>query len=400
MTMTRLTTVGTPKGFRRDVARAAGFPAENVEWVSAEDAAQHLLEGAAAWPDILVVSPGTAEAQAIELAETAAVSSPTTVVVLVRNQVANGLLPAAMRAGIRDVVDLSRGTEELGQALARAVSWSAILRAATTDTRPDEGRKGTLVTVFSSKGGTGKTFLACNLAAAIASRSKSDTALLDIDFSMGDAFTYYGRESNHAIEDILALGTTRDRATILASATQLTDNLWGFASPTDPAGEEVPGERLTKLLHSLQATFEYVVVDVPASYSEQVLVALEEADHVCLLASLDVVGVKHLSKALDTLSSIGIPQDKLHIVLNRADSKVGLDPHDVEKVLKITVDSMIPSSRLVPASLNQGHPVYLQEPTSDVAKSIDRMADSLLPAMPKNTEETQPTSALKRLLKR
>ena len=399
MTTMRVTTVGNPKGFRREVARAVGVPAEDVEWVSAVDAARHLLEGASSWPEILVVSPDTDEASAIELAETAAISSPTTVVVLARNQIENGLLPAAMRAGIRDVVDLSRGPDELGQAMERAVSWSAILRAATTDIRPEKGHKGKLITVFSSKGGTGKTFLASNLAAAIASRSKSDTALLDVDFSMGDAFTYYGRESNSAIEDILALGSTRDRATILASATKLSDNLWGFASPTDPAGEEVPGDRLTKLLHSLQATFEYVVVDVPASYSEQVLVVLEEADHVCLLASLDVVGVKHLSKALDTLSSIGISQEKLHIVLNRADSKVGLDPHDVEKVLKITVDSMIPSSRLVPASLNQGHPVYLQEPTSDVAKSIDRLADRLLPAMSKN-EETQPTSALKRLLKR
>ena len=360
MTMTRLTTVGGPKGFRRDVARAAGVPAEDVEWVSAADAPHHLLQGAAAWPDILVVSPDTQEAEAIDLAETAAISSPTTVVVLVRDRIDNGLLPAAMRAGIRDVVDLSRGTDELGQALERAVSWSAILRAATTDIRPDSGHKGTLVTVFSSKGGTGKTFLACNLAAAIASRSKSDTALLDVDFSMGDAFTYWGQESSHAIEDILALGTTRDRATILATATELNDNLWGFASPTDPSGEDVPGERLSKLLQSLRATFEYVVIDVPASYSEQVLVALEEADHVCLLASLDVVGVKHLSKALDTLSSIGIPSEKLHIVLNRADSKVGLDPHDVEKVLKIKVDSMIPSSRMVPASLNQGRPVYLQ----------------------------------------
>jgi pilus assembly protein CpaE len=112
------------------------------------------------------------------------------------------------------------------------------------------------------------------------------------------------------------------------------------------------------------------------------------------------VGVKHLSKALDTLSSIGIPSEKLHIVLNRADSKVGLDPHDVEKVLKIKVDSMIPSSRMVPASLNQGRPVYLQEPASDVAKSIDLLAGKLLPEVLMKNEDTRPTSARKRLFKR
>ena len=89
---------------------------------------------------------------------------------------------------------------------------------------------------------------------------------------------------------------------------------------------------------------------------------------ICLVTPLDVVGVKHLSKALDTLLTIGLPRERFRVVLNRADSKVGLDATDVERVMKITVDAMIPSSRLVPTSLNKGRPVVLDEPNSEVSQ--------------------------------
>jgi septum formation inhibitor-activating ATPase MinD len=61
-------------------------------------------------------------------------------------------------------------------------------------------------------------------------------------------------------------------------------------------------------------------------------------------------------------------------VLNRADSKVGLDSSDVERVMKITVDAMIPSSRLVPTALNKGRPVVLDEPGSDVSAAVRHLA--------------------------
>ena len=92
------------------------------------------------------------------------------------------------------------------------------------------------------------------------------------------------------------------------------------------------------------------------------------------MTGLDVVGVKHLSKALDTLLSIGLPRERFRVVLNRADSKVGLDAADVERVMKIQVDAMIPSSRLVPTSLNKGRPVVLDEPTSEVSVGVRNLA--------------------------
>ena len=105
---------------------------------------------------------------------------PQTAVILIRETAAPSLLHLAMRAGIRDVVDLSRGTDELRHALDESLAWARSLRTTATDwARPLPTRRGPIVGVFSSKGGTGKSFLASNLAAAMAAGRRSDTALLE-----------------------------------------------------------------------------------------------------------------------------------------------------------------------------------------------------------------------------
>jgi pilus assembly protein CpaE len=139
------------------------------------------------------------------------------------------------------------------------------------------------------------------------------------------------------------------------------------------------GEAVGKYLRVLRNNFAYVVVDASADYTDLALACFDLSDAICLVTGLDVVGVKHLSKALETLLTIGLPRERFRIVLNRADSKVGLDAGDVERVMKIEVDTMIPSSRLVPTSLNKGRPVYLEEPNSEVSQSIRQLAMRFMP---------------------
>jgi pilus assembly protein CpaE len=132
-----------------------------------------------------------------------------------------------------------------------------------------------------------------------------------------------------------------------------------------------------KILRAMQMHFDLIVIDGPAEYSDQVLAAFDASDLVTIIAGLDVVGIRHLAKAMETLTSIGIPKNKLRVIVNRADSKVGLTVADVERVTGIKVDGGIPSSRMVPTALNKGVPVYLDEPGSDVAKSIKKLAEEL-----------------------
>ena len=366
--------VGTPQSFRTALARSLEVEPDEVGWVQSVTAAEEILVETDTVAHVLVLSPEVKEPDALGLAEFVGRAAPMTAIIMVRDKAWNGLLPAAMRAGIRDVVDLTQGAEELRDAVERAILWAENVSQLRGQLAAEPKQRGTVISVFASKGGVGKTFLTTNLAAALADISKQDTAVADLDVDMGDVFSYFGREPTKAMYDLISLGEGADRETVFANATKLDEHLWGFGAVPDPSVQPPGGEAVGKYLRMLRTNFAYVVVDASADYTDLALACFDLSDAICLVTALDVVGVKHLSKALETLLTIGLPRERFRIVLNRADSRVGLDAADVERVMKIQVDTMIPSSRLVPTCLNKGRPVVLEEPGSEVSDSIRRLA--------------------------
>jgi pilus assembly protein CpaE len=384
----RVVAVGAPQTFRQQVARTLELEPDDIAWMPSVTAVEESLLSGREWADVIVLSPGVKDPDAIGLAEFTVRSAPTTSVVLVRDRSPNGTLPLFMRAGIRDVVDLSRGNFELREALERAMAWSANLRVASADgNRREATQRGAVLSVFSSKGGTGKTFLSTNLAAAIADITKKHTAIVDLDLGMGDVFTYYGKEPERPMSDIVALGEKNDRELVMSTASQLHDHLWGFGSPQDPTAEQIPGESMGKALRAIRDTFAYTIVDSSANYADHNLATFDLAHTICLISGLDVVGVRHLAKAIETLQHVGFPRDRFKIVLNFVDPKVGLEPARVERVMKIHIDSLIPASRSVPAALNRGRPVYIEDPKSEVSRRIHTLAESLVEAVKTPAED-------------
>jgi pilus assembly protein CpaE len=389
MTNARIIAIGAPPTFRQQVARALGSEPDVLEWMPTVSAVEGSLADGGTPPHVLVLSPAVKEGDAFALAAFVGRASPATAVVLARENDLNGRLPEAMRAGVRDVIDLSRGGEELREALRRAVAWSENVRSlGGSGTREADLHRGKIYSVFSSKGGTGKTFLASNLASSIATEAKQDTAVVDLDLDLGDVFSYFGTEPARPLQDLFAMEEAT-REDILAVGTQLHPHLWGYGSHHDPSHNGIAGEAAGKALRTIRSTFPHTVVDATADYSDAALTTFDLSDEIFLISGLDIVGIRHLSLALQTLLSLGFPRERFRIVLNRADSKVGLGPADVQRVMKVSVDTMIPSSRLVPLSLNAGRPVVLEQPKAEVARSIQKLASRL--AVPE-------TSAAKRRL--
>jgi len=202
-----LIAVGTPQTFRHQVGRALGVDPERIEWMPTVTAAETFLSENGSQTKLIVLSPGVKDQDAVGLAEFVTSTAPATAVVLVRDRHPDGVVPIAMRAGIRDVVDLSRGGEELKEALERALSWSSALRSQNVTAAPQPvGDHGKVISIFSSKGGTGKTFLAINLAVALARTSGADVGLVDMAFELGDTFSYFGTDPKRPLQDLLAVG--------------------------------------------------------------------------------------------------------------------------------------------------------------------------------------------------
>jgi pilus assembly protein CpaE len=377
MTDPRIVAVGGTPPFAIDVVRAMGGPPDAVPWLPSTSSAQRAMSDGHRAFDIVVLAPSVGDDEAIALAEFAGRESPTTAVLLVRDVPVDGAFPRLVRGGVRDVVDLTKGKSEFRDAMRRAVEWASGMRG-TARASDSAARTGVIVSVFSTKGGTGKTFLACNLAAALAERSGSPVGLLDLDHDLGDVFAYFGAEPSRTLQELLTQDDAADAATIAQLGTPLGTGITGFGSLPDPRAEPIPGAAITRLIGNLRAAFRFSVVDASSEYSDHVLSALDLSDAICLVTGLDAIGVRHLSIAMQTLQNLGIRRDRLHYVVNRTDKRIALEIQDIERLLEIRVDGRIPSSPLVPRSINRGKLLWVEQRRSDVATAIEAFADRLM----------------------
>jgi pilus assembly protein CpaE len=384
----RVFAVGGEDSFRPLVARALLSSPETIGWVPDLETAKRILTHGSSRLDLVVLGPDVSDEQAMTVAQRLGRDAPSTAVVVVRSESLNGSFPKLIRAGIRDVVDLSAGTNELEDALRRALEWSAGVRSAQGT--PAETAEGVVVSVFSTKGGTGKTFLSCNLAAALADKLGGSVALLDLDHDLGDVFAYFNAEPRRALPDLVTLPEGADADEIVQLGTPLEGNVVGFGSPPDPRAQPFGADAVARMIRTLREAFPFVVIDSSTEYTDHVLAAFDASDVVCFITGLDVIGVRHLSLGIQTLETLGIPRERYRVVLNRADSKVDLTATEIERILGIKVDARIPSSPLVPRSINHGRLVWFDSPRSDVAKSITQFAEALCRQFPRVHPTTEP----------
>jgi pilus assembly protein CpaE len=374
---------GTLTGLTDRVVRAAG-PDEAMAALAAEG--QAVLG--------VIVGPTLADAEALGLAGRLQQGAPDVSVLLVRRHESGDLLREALRVGVKDVLPSASDEATVRAAAVRALEIARALRGRLTGGAPREAGEqrppGKVVTVFSSKGGCGKTFLATNLAVALSSGG-TEVALVDLDLHFGDVAIMLQLFPSHTIHDAAQTAQTSqlDPLSLKSFLTHHESGIWALVAPTEPTVADTIGAgAVATILKLLREAFAYVVIDTPAAFSEPVLAAFDESDLIVMLATLDVPSVKNLKLAMQTMELLHYPRNRIRTVINRADSKVGLRLPDVEKVLGSRVDVTIPSSRTVPLSVNKGHPILLEEPKAAVAQAVRRVAGQL-------TESGKPPSRSK-----
>jgi pilus assembly protein CpaE len=351
-------------------------------------------------PDVMaaVVGPGLGDQEALELARRLQQAAPEVSVVLIRERDSGALLRAALRVGIKDVLPASSDAAALRVSMARALEVASDLRnrLAGGDTAPPEPgreRRGKIITVFSAKGGCGKTFLSTNLAVALATTG-AKVALVDLDLNFGDVAITLQLFPTRTIQDA-ASATELDAVTLKSYLTPHQSGVSALVAPTEPTvADTVCASSVATILKLLRSSFGYVVVDTPTILSDQVLVAFDESDAIVMLTTLEVPSIKNLKLTLQTMEQLRYPRSRLRLVVNRADSRVGLRLPDVERLLDRRVDATIPSSRSVSLSVNKGSPIILEEPRSSVAEAIRRVAGQFTPAGPKEPDPPSPRRSL------
>ena len=326
--------------------------------------------------DVIVVGSSVDIDSALSLAESLRVTRPELGVVVVRRRVDTGVLTDALRAGAREVV-AERDLASLGDAVRRTRAIAAAMRsqAGVSGVGEEDQHLGSVITVFSAKGGCGKTTLATNLAAAIADGGRRSVCLIDLDLAFGDVAIALQLFPAHTLADAVPIADTLDVTAIEALLTPHSPGLTTLVAPVEPGAADIPTPVVANVLQLLRSMFQYVVVDTPPAFTDHVLAAFDASDTLALIATLDIPALKNLKLTLETLDLLNYPREKWRVVLNRSDSKVGLAMSEVEKTLRVPIAAEIPSSRDVPASINRGVPIVLESPNHAVSAAIRQFAE-------------------------
>jgi pilus assembly protein CpaE len=333
--------------------------AELASLVRADPSAQLVILGA---------SVGLAEA--VAFAAQHRLTRPSLGVVLLRDQVDVAVLAEALRSGIREVINAG-DADGIRAACTRSLAVSHQLTLGGMTPAPASVKEGHLVTVFAGKGGCGKSTVATNLAVALADGGKARVCLVDLDLTFGDVAIMLQLVPKRSLADAVAMAGRLDETAIRSLVTPYAPGMDTLLAPPAPAdGERVGRELVSEILKIVKRMYDYVVVDTPPFFSDQVLAALDLSQWYILLATPDIPALKNLRLTLDMFELLEYPTSQRIIVLNRSDSQVGLTAADIDRVVRAPIAGRVPSTRDVPVSINRGVPLMVDSPNNPVSRYI------------------------------
>jgi pilus assembly protein CpaE len=337
-------------------------------------------------PFVLVLGPSCSRGSDLGGAESLLGRRSDIGAILIAEDLSTDLFQRAMRSGVRDVLGAPVDTGQLNEAVSRVgqtlVAGGHPVAGGGPALEGDGGERGRVITVFSTKGGAGKSVMATNLGVLLAQRAEGTVALVDADLQFGDIAVMLKLAPQHTIVDAVGSFDRLDVGfleTLLSTHPQ--SGLKVLPAPLEPAfADQIGADQMIKIVRLLRSFCDFVVIDTPAYFNEVVLGLIEESDDVVLVAGMDIPNIKNVKIGLQTLRLLNTPMSKIHLILNRANSKVKLEVSEVERTLQVKAEALIPSDVVVPQSVNKGMPVVLDAPKSAIAKSIEGVADLFLPA--------------------
>jgi Flp pilus assembly CpaE family ATPase len=277
----------------------------------------------------------------------------------------NGIVETGLAVGATDVLVLPQPTETLVFAIRKAAA-----SAATAD-----GDKGKVVTVFSPKGGSGKTVLATNLAAANA-RSGIETLLIDLDLQFGDSALTLAVSPRATIADLAASPGEIDLDKLKAFVS--TDSRTGLSllpAPKRPEEADLVGAaQLAAILDAARTGFDAVVIDTGPLFDAPMLAALDHSQQLLLVCNPEVTSLKNVRIGLETIDRLGFPREKVSLVANRIGAAGAVAPDDIEDALDTKIAFALPDDPAVPTAINRALPVVLADEGSDFAQAAARLA--------------------------
>lgn len=323
-------------------------------------------------PDIIIMEGMCHKTNKLNVLELFNQQHPDIALVILCKNASSEFLMGAMRSGVKDVLHLPLVMSELQTTVARV---EAKLKKA------DPLQKRTKVIAFvASKGGSGATFLACNLGYVLAATNEVKVALLDLNLQLGDAALFVSDTvPANTLADVTANISRLDASLLTSSMVQVLPNFGVLAAPENPEqAQDVKPEHIEALLKLTSAQYDYVIMDIGRALNATSVKALDHADLIFVVLQETLPFIRDSKRLIHTFQSLGYTKDKVHLIMNRYEKGGDIRLKDVETTLGMSMYKTIPNSyEAALASVNQGVPMMKIARHDPVTKALQELAQKL-----------------------
>lgn len=320
-------------------------------------------------PDIIIMEGMCQDIRKFKVLEQFNQQHPDVALVILCENASSEFLMEAMRNGVKDVLHLPLVMSELQLTVNR-------IEAKLKKADPMQ-KRAKVIAFVASKGGSGATFLACNLGYVLAVANEAKVALLDLNLQFGDAALFVSDAVPvNTLADVAANISRLDASLLTSSMVQVLPNFGVLAAPEDAEhAQDVKPEHIEALLKLTEAHYDYVIMDIGSTLNATSVKALDHADLIFVVLQETLPFVRDSKRLIYALQSLGYTKDKVHLILNRYEKGGDIRLEDVEATLGTKVYKTIPNSYdAVSTSVNQGVPIMKIAKHDPVTKALQEVA--------------------------
>jgi pilus assembly protein CpaE len=379
---------------RDHLTKLLGFESDIDVVGSAASGAEAISLATSLTPDVVLMDINMPDMDGIAATEQLGRAVPTASVVMMSVQGEADYLRRSMLAGAREFLVKPFSSDELTASIRQvhnrerekasrlAVVTPAAEASGPVGTNPS-GEPGQVVAVFSPKGGVGRTTVAVNMAVAAATELGKKVVLVDGSFQFGDVGVLLNlNPKNKSIADLVP-ELEQAGNEVESIDTFVINHSAGIrvllAPPSPEMAELITPSGIKRVIEALRLTHDLVVVDCTAFFNDTTLAILDSADIILTMLSLEITSIKNMRLFLEVADQLGYESGKVRLILNRADSALGIRVQDVEHSIGRKVDETIVSDgRSVVYALNRGVPFFLSNREAQVSQDILRLARSVV----------------------
>lgn len=333
-------------------------------------------------PDVILMDINMPEMDGIKAAKTITEEGLEGAIIMMSIQEEREYLKKAMSAGARDYVVKPFRVNELIDTIKRIFQVDQAKKKKIASPITASKIQSKVISVFSTKGGVGKTTIATNLAVAIATTTNKKVALLDFDLQFGDVAISLNLYVKNTITELIKDMSNVEHENDMIEEYMLAhySGVRVLAAPIKPENAEyVNAEHIKKIIDILKGRFEYIIIDTAQGFDDTVITALDESNTILYISTLDLPSIKNTKNGLEVMKTLNYSNEKVRVVVNKSNESFGIKHLDFKAALNVELFAIIPDDLAsVAISVNNGHPLVSHRRSSAVSKRIFKLAQTIV----------------------